>query len=60
MLWAGTDGGGLNRFDSTTGRFNAYRNDPNDPQSLSDKIRAIFEDRAGILWLGTFDGTESV
>ena len=56
VLWAGTDGGGLNRFDSTTGRFTAYRNDPNNPQSLSDKIRTIFEDRAGILWLATFAG----
>ena len=56
VLWAGTDGGGLNRFDSTTGRFSAYRSDPNNPQSLSDKIRTIFEDRAGILWLATFAG----
>ena len=56
VLWVGTDGGGLNRFDSTTGRFSAYRSDPNNPQSLSDKIRTIFEDRAGILWLGTFAG----
>ena len=56
VLWAGTDGGGLNRFDSTTGRFTAYRNEPNNPRSLSDKIRNIFEDRAGILWLATFAG----
>ena len=56
VLWAGTDGGGLNRFDSTTGRFSAYRSDPNNPQSVSDKIRTIFEDRAGILWLATFAG----
>ena len=56
VLWAGTDGGGLNRFDSTTRRFAAYRSDPNNLQSLSDKIRTIFEDRAGILWLATFAG----
>ena len=56
VLWAGTDGGGLNRFDATTGRFSAYRSDPDNPQSLSDRIRTIFEDRAGILWLATFEG----
>ena len=56
VLWAGTDGGGLNRFDSTTERFSVYRSDPTNPRSLSDKIRTIFEDRAGILWLATFAG----
>ena len=56
VLWAGTDGGGLNRFDAATGRFSAYRSDPDNLQSLSDRIRTIFEDRAGILWLATFAG----
>jgi signal transduction histidine kinase/ligand-binding sensor domain-containing protein/DNA-binding response OmpR family regulator/HPt (histidine-containing phosphotransfer) domain-containing protein len=56
VLWAGTDGGGLNRFDSTTGHFSVYRSEPNNPRSESDRIRAIVEDRAGILWLATFAG----
>ena len=48
---------GLNRFDPAKGRFNAYRNDPNDPRSLSsDKVLSMFEDRAGIVWLGTDAG----
>ena len=35
----------------------SYRSDPKDPHSLSiDIVLAIFEDRAGILWLGTLEG----
>lgn len=57
MLWIGTDGGGLNRFDPATERFTRYRNDPDDPHSLgSDSVFEIYEDRAGTLWVGTFWG----
>ena len=63
VLWIGTFGGGLNRFDpgSTPGagaeRFIHYQNDPNDPHSLSNNnVVAIHEDRAGVLWFGTFGG----
>ena len=56
ILWLGTEGGGLNRFDSRTGRFAKYRNHPNDRLTLVDNVKAILEDRAGILWLGTQAG----
>ncbi len=56
QLWVGTEGGGLNRFDSTTGHFTRYRYGPNDHRSLVDNIKAIFEDHAGFLWLGTQAG----
>ena len=36
VLWVGTQQGGLNRFDAKTGRFSVYRNDPENPHSLSD------------------------
>ena len=52
VLWVATEGGGLNRFAPSEGRFKAYRNDPKAPNRLT----AIFEDRAGMLWLGTKDG----
>jgi signal transduction histidine kinase/CheY-like chemotaxis protein/HPt (histidine-containing phosphotransfer) domain-containing protein len=52
----GTQGGGLNRFDSTTGRFKAYRNGQNEPNGSSGLVKAIFEDQTGILWLGTDAG----
>ena len=57
LLWIGTRGGGLNRFDRETGQFTRYQHDPNDPQSLSsDDVQVIYEDRAGTLWIATLGG----
>ncbi len=57
ILWIGTDGGGLNRFDPATGHFIHFRHDPDDPDSISsDYIWAIYEDALGILWIGTDGG----
>ncbi len=56
-IWAGTFGGGLDRFDPATGKFTRYRHDPRDPASLgSDIVRCIREDRSGALWVGTQGG----
>ncbi|MEJ2065612.1 MAG: two-component regulator propeller domain-containing protein, partial [Reinekea sp.] len=35
VLWLGTSGGGLDRFDPATETFTHYRHDPEDPSSLS-------------------------
>jgi len=57
LLWIGTLGGGLNKFDRKTDTFMHYRSDPNDPHSLSnDYVFIIHEDKSGFLWLGTFGG----
>jgi len=60
ILWLGTEKGGLNRFDPHTsegGAFTHYRHDPLEATSIShNQIRAITEDAAGDLWLGTFGG----
>ena len=64
VLWVGTGTpfdngritkqGGLNKFDKQTGRFTRYMHDDNDPTTLADnRVRAIFEDSRGILWVGT-------
>jgi signal transduction histidine kinase/ligand-binding sensor domain-containing protein/DNA-binding response OmpR family regulator len=51
FLWIGTSDG-LNRFDGTT--FLVYRNDPNNPNSVSDNtITTLFVDSNGTLWIGT-------
>jgi hypothetical protein len=35
VLWLGTNGGGLNRFDRANGIFQRFRHDPAAPDSLS-------------------------
>ncbi len=56
-LWAGTFGGGLNRFDPDTETFSHYRHDEKDPRSLSqDHVTALFEDTQGTFWVGTQSG----
>lgn len=60
-FWIGTNGGGLNWFhpenNSESLVFKHFRADPDNPHSLSDdKIRAIYEDRKGNLWIGTLGG----
>lgn len=60
-LWMGAGPGpggvpGLLQFDPKTARYKVFRHDPNNPHSLSsDWVQAIFEDKAGNLWVGTKD-----
>ena len=55
FMWFGTRGGGLNRYNGYD--FQIYRNQPDDPRSLSDNVvLSILEDRNGILWVGTAKG----
>ena len=54
VLWIGTEHAGLNRMDPKTGKFTHYRHNENDPNSLSfDQVRVIYEDKKGVLWVGT-------
>jgi len=61
-LWIGTgypgagkpEEGGLNRMNKKTGTFTRYLNIPGNIHSLANnKVRAIFEDNQGVLWIGT-------
>lgn len=57
MLWIGTRGG-LVRLDKKTGKYNIYRHDPENNNSLgSNSILAISESirNTGVLWIGTAD-----
>lgn len=57
ILWVGTWGGGLNKFDPTTEKFTRYQHDENNPNSLgSDLIWCVKEDKEGKLWIGTDGG----
>ena len=59
QIWAGAWGGGINRLveDPSTGggRFISYRHDATDPLSIgTDDINLLFQDRSGVLWVGTY------
>lgn len=56
VLWVGTNGGGVNKFDPNRKKFRHFKQTLN-PTSLSyDKIRVIYEDSFGSLWIGTEGG----
>jgi ligand-binding sensor domain-containing protein/signal transduction histidine kinase len=52
QLWLGTDGAGLLRYDGE--RFHTFL--PAEPASSLNVVRALAEDAAGNLWLGTRGG----
>ena len=52
-IWIATEGGGLIRFIENENRFVNYNKSTGFP---SDNIFAIFEDRAGNLWMSSTDG----
>ncbi|MCX5742705.1 MAG: SpoIIE family protein phosphatase [Proteobacteria bacterium] len=54
-VWIGSDGGGLFALDAKTGKF-AKHQSPTDRGTISDHVSVLFEDRAGVLWIGTADG----
>jgi len=55
MIWIGTNGGGINIYDSKKDQFVSYQHDPLDNRSLStNEIRSLYVDRSGIMWIGTY------
>jgi signal transduction histidine kinase/ligand-binding sensor domain-containing protein/DNA-binding response OmpR family regulator len=53
VLWIGTKGGGLNRFEKSSETFTAYDTDDGLPNNV---VYGILEDREGYLWLSTNRG----
>jgi streptogramin lyase/two-component sensor histidine kinase len=57
IIWIGTFGGGVNKFDPSKEQFLSYKNIPGDESSLSDnRIMSIYEDSQGFLWISTYGG----
>jgi signal transduction histidine kinase/ligand-binding sensor domain-containing protein/DNA-binding response OmpR family regulator len=57
ILWVGTKRKGLVRLDMTKGEMESFQHDPQDPESLSDdRIWTLYQDHAGVLWIGTEHG----
>jgi len=56
-IWMGTNGGGANVLDPTTGIITKYKNDPENPASIAANfIRCFFEDPSGNVWIGSTGG----
>jgi len=62
-IWMGSKGRGLFRLEPTGSsspccyRITGFRHDDDDPWSLShDNVYSIYEDPAGRIWVGTFNG----
>ena len=55
VLWFGTFGSGVNKYDWGRSRFEYYRHDPDNPNSLSGNfIFPIYIDHEGMAWIGTY------
>jgi ligand-binding sensor domain-containing protein/two-component sensor histidine kinase len=56
-LWIGT-GVGLNLYNRKENKFFVFKNNPDNPNSISeDQVQScIWEDRNGNLWIGTWNG----
>lgn len=61
ILWGGTWGSGLWKYNEATDDFVYFTNDPNDPSSVCDNIIwALGEDNHGNLWIGGHEGGLSI
>ncbi|MDC9510272.1 hybrid sensor histidine kinase/response regulator transcription factor [Pseudoalteromonas sp. Angola-4] len=57
IIWIGTDGYGLHRYDKKQSQFDHQKHLPNNQTSIShDFVRAILKDSRNTLWIGTRDG----
>ncbi len=57
QVWAGAHDDGLYRWDAARDRFEAHRRIVTDKNSLADDhIAALFRDRVGTFWVGTWYG----
>ena len=55
-IWIGTNRG-LYKYSFLTNSFVNYKNEKNNPESLSNNnVFSILKDKSGILWVGTFIG----
>lgn len=58
-LYLGFNGKGLGVFNKRKETFEEYHHDPNDSSTLSnDVILTVFEDKNGIVWIGTKSGLD--
>jgi len=57
IIWVGTGGDGLNRFDESTNTWTRFSYDAeSDMGPASDTIWSLLEDSRGAIWIGTWNG----
>lgn len=56
IIWVGTNGGGINKFDPERKAFFHYGNNLKTNGNTYRAIRSILEDSAGNIWIGTEGG----
>ncbi|MDB4293580.1 hybrid sensor histidine kinase/response regulator, partial [Maribacter sp.] len=56
IIWVGTNGGGINKYDPKRKMFRHIKKGLNKKSLSYDKIRAMYEDDNGTLWIGTEGG----
>ncbi|WP_343328680.1 hybrid sensor histidine kinase/response regulator transcription factor [Polaribacter staleyi] len=56
IIWAGTNGGGVNKFDPNRKEFIHVQKTQNEKSLSYDKIRSFYEDSNQNLWVGTEGG----
>lgn len=66
-MWFGTSGGGLNRFDPETESFlsvelliDALGSNAEKLNVVIDEVRALYEDKQGVIWMGCASSKEEV
>ena len=61
IVWIGTFGKGLDRFDPATNSFTHFRHDPKNNSSLgNDTVTALLEDHEQNLWVGNYSGLDMI
>ncbi len=59
IIWIGTMGSGLTRYNPESGDVHIYRTDLNDHHSISSNwVRCIYETKNGELWISTTESVE--
>ena len=61
IVWAASQSAGLLRLDPRSRQLEVFRHDPELPNSLAaNRVYALFEDRDGLIWAGTWNNGASV